>query len=1065
MKSAIATIVANSATTPPPPTTSKKSKINNPKFLLSSIAISILCSVDLSADCSTLGGTDNGNTCTISGVVIVDGSNGIDGTNSYFEATNDMTGKSVIIDGTNITGAYGKSLTGGNIAGVRPHIPDSPDKVQIANNNTLKITGGSNVDQYDIAGTKVNNPGINIKANNNNLIISGSGTSVKSHNALAGAWIPGVGTANENSVTINEGATVTGNVSGGDAEQGEASKNIVVIDSATVTGNVTAGRVDRGGTAANENSVTISGTAVVTGNITGGGSINADNGPQTANNNEVTINDTAQIIGNITGGDSRQQNGTANSNKITIGQNANISQVTQITGATSTQGTANNNELNIAGSVGAGTAITGGVGSTDASNNNILISGDSAGAVIGGQSAQGTANNNDIIIGGSSVGGNVIGGIGNTDAGDNNITIAGSVTGNVTGGQSAQGTANKNDITIGGSVTGNVTGGEGQTGAENNNISVAGSVGGNVTGGKSDTTVASGNDIVIGGNVGGNVTGGEGQTGAENNNISVAGSVGGDVIGGKTENGSAGNNIINIDGNTQGDIIGGQTKDPNGQTGGNKITANGNVDGNIYGGYNEATQKVQGSNNTITLSGNLNKVTGNIQVGDTTSNGGSGNTLNINTNNPVTLEGKTNGAQNINIAVGNLGAGDAAVTIGPNGSIDVGGTTISAELKVKDNFNNDDTLKLFQTQGNAKIEGEANSVDVTAVKGGAVTYKVEIDKSDLTKPAEAKITGITPETKTISEGLVAGAAAISIASENAAGKGVESAAASTYVNMANAGAGTAVVAPFGSSMGGSSKIKTGSYVRSTGISLIVGAAAGKYTDDGKLTIGPFIEMGKNWYSTYNDFGNGEIRGDGDSRYIGAGLLARYDFGSILSSRPYVEASFRYGRNYNRYENIHMNDGFGNHAKYHMNTNYIGYHLGAGYEFRKDDKAIELYAKYLYTRLAGDEIEIMHIPYVFEAVESHRLITGSRYKLDLDPKDNFKITPYAGVALDYEFEGSGDVYAAGFAVDSPTLRGASTMLEAGVTIDNNKGFSVDLGAFGHMGKRQGINGIANVKFEF
>ncbi|ARQ98149.1 autotransporter domain protein [Campylobacter lanienae NCTC 13004] len=1065
--------------------------MNNSKILLSSITISILCSVNLSAACSP--GTENGNTCTVSGQTI----NG--SFNPYFSRDDNIIGKNVIIDGgTTVTYQYGKSITGGNVRNKK------------ADNNTLTITGRSNVHQFDIAAAKVNNPtgdGTS-SASGNNLIISGEGTIVKKSNVLAAGWVPGKGTANDNNVIINSGATVEGSVFSGDAEQGESSRNNIIIDSATVIGKVTAGNVDSGGIAASENSVTISGNAVVKGDITGGGS-NA----REANSNEVTINDTAQIIGNITGGSSIAQDGTANFNKITIGQNANISQVTQITGATSTQGTANNNELNIAGSVSANTSITGGVGSTDASNNNILISGDSAGAVIGGQSAQGSANNNDITIGGNatgnitggdgkdgasdnnilisgnstgaiiggqsdagaankndiiiggSVGGDVIGGIGNTDAGDNNITIAGSVTGNVTGGQSAQGTANKNDITIGGSVSGNVTGGEGQTGAENNNISVAGSVGGNVTGGKSDTTVASGNDIVIGGSVGGNVIGGDGKTGAENNNISVAGSVGGDVIGGKTDSGSAGNNIINIDGNTQGNIIGGQTKDPNGQTSGNQITANGNVDGNIYGGYNEATQKVQGSNNTITLSGDLTKVTGNIQVGDTTSNGGSGNTLNINTKNPVTLGGKTNGAQNINIAVGNLGAGDAAVTIGPNGSIDVGGTTISAELKVKDNFNHGDTLKLFQTQGNAKIEGEANSVDVTAVKGGAVTYKVEIDKSDLTKPAEAKITGITPETKTISEGLVAGAATISIASENTAGKGIESAAASTYVNMATAGAGTAVVAPFGSSMGGSSKIKTGSYVRSTGISLIVGAAAGKYTDDGKLTIGPFIEMGKNWYSTYNDFGNGEIRGDGDSRYIGAGLLARYDFGSILSSRPYVEASFRYGRNYNRYENIYMNDGFGNHAKYHMNTNYIGYHLGAGYEFRKDDKAIELYAKYLYTRLAGDEIEIMHIPYVFEAVESHRLLTGSRYKLDLDPKDNFKITPYAGVALDYEFEGSGDVYAAGFAVDSPTLRGASTMLEAGVTIDNNKGFSVDLGAFGHMGKRQGINGIANVKFEF
>lgn len=40
----------------------------------------------------------------------------------------------------------------------------------------------------------------------------------------------------------------------------------------------------------------------------------------------------------------------------------------------------------------------------------------------------------------------------------------------------------------------------------------------------------------------------------------------------------------------------------------------------------------------------------------------------------------------------------------------------------------------------------------------------------------------------------------------------------------------------------------------------------------------------------------KIKIDGDSRYIDAGILARYDFGSIIS-RPYVKASFRYDRNY------------------------------------------------------------------------------------------------------------------------------------------------------------------------
>ncbi|WP_086226159.1 hypothetical protein [Campylobacter devanensis] len=120
--------------------------------------------------------------------------------------------------------------------------------------------------------------------------------------------------------------------------------------------------------------------------------------------------------------------------------------------------------------------------------------------------------------------------------------------------------------------------------------------------------------IIISGDSAGAIIGGQSTQGTVNKNDII--------IGGKTENGSASNNIISVDGNTKGNIIGGQTLDPNGQTSGNQITANGNVDGNIYGGYNQATQKVQGSNNTITLSGDLTKVIGNIQVGDKTSNSG-----------------------------------------------------------------------------------------------------------------------------------------------------------------------------------------------------------------------------------------------------------------------------------------------------------------------------------------------------------------------------------------------------------------------------------------------------------
>ena len=185
----------------------------------------------------------------------------------------------------------------------------------------------------------------------------------------------------------------------------------------------------------------------------------------------------------------------------------------------------------------------------------------------------------------------------------------------------------------------------------------------------------------------------------------------------------------------------------------------------------------------------------------------------------------------------------------------------------------------------------------------------------------------------------------------------------------------------------------------------------------------------------------------------------------MASRPYIESSARFGKNYNKYENTHMTDGNGNHAKYDMDTNYFGVHVGGGYEFKIYNHALDLCAKYLYNNLAGDKIDIMNLPYEFKAVESHKLLTGARYKVDLDPVNNFKLSPYAGAALDYEFKGSADVYSYGLAVDSPNLKGASAMLEAGLSIDTNRGFSGDVGAFGHVGKRQGINGLANIKFEF
>ncbi|MCI7363488.1 MAG: hypothetical protein MSH23_00430, partial [Campylobacter lanienae] len=165
--------------------------MNNSKILLSSITISILCSVNLSAACPN--GTESGDTCTISGATINDSVTPWHNRNPG----GDSIGKTLIIEnGTHITQGNQKSTYAGSVRNGK------------ADENTLIITGGSVLNVEYVSGGKVNNPIDTSSASNNSVTISGANTQVTSKHILSGGWTAGEGTANENIVTIKEGATV-----------------------------------------------------------------------------------------------------------------------------------------------------------------------------------------------------------------------------------------------------------------------------------------------------------------------------------------------------------------------------------------------------------------------------------------------------------------------------------------------------------------------------------------------------------------------------------------------------------------------------------------------------------------------------------------------------------------------------------------------------------------------------------------------------------------------------------------------------------------------------------------
>ncbi|MDD7323294.1 MAG: hypothetical protein SOU37_02150, partial [Campylobacter lanienae] len=122
--------------------------------------------------------------------------------------------------------------------------------------------------------------------------------------------------ANENRVTIQNGAKVKGHVFGGDSKLGVSSENSVSVNSATVDGNITAGY---NGQTADKNSVTIK-DANVTGHVRAGKFTITG---ATTNENTVTISGNSEVNGTIIAGDIFK-GASANKNKVIIKDNAKV---------------------------------------------------------------------------------------------------------------------------------------------------------------------------------------------------------------------------------------------------------------------------------------------------------------------------------------------------------------------------------------------------------------------------------------------------------------------------------------------------------------------------------------------------------------------------------------------------------------------------------------------------------------------------------------------------------------------------------------------------------------------
>lgn len=367
----------------------------------------------------------------------------------------------------------------------------------------------------------------------------------------------------------------------------------------------------------------------------------------------------------------------------------------------------------------------------------------------------------------------------------------------------------------------------------------------------------------------------------------------------------------------------------------------------------------------------------------------------------------------------------------------------------------------LEAEEKARQEAEQKAAEEKAKQEAEQKAKEEAMKAVVVAMMAEEIRQSNPQFKALSEGAISAVTTVLAAADTAATSGMDEASKATSANAATLGAGQTAMAAFGATGGGSMRYKSGSHVDVKGVNVLAGVGFSREFNEGKIMIAPFVEAGWSKYNTYNSFNNAaSVEGDGDSSFVGFGALLRYDISG--ASHPYIEASVRAGELKNKYNAGSVYDRLGRVLEYTTHTPYFSAHVGAGYIFDLGDGlSLDLGAKYLYTHVKSDKVNVAGDKFSFGAVNSHRLRASAKVEKEL----NENVSVYGGMAYEYEFKGSANASINGRTIKAPSIKGGSGMAEVGFGWYLTKNVRLDISAQGWVGKKQGVNGNIGIKINF
>ena len=1034
--------------------------------------------------------------------------------------------------------------------------------------STLKNTGGDAVASVYAGYTEKSG-----EASHNQVTVSGTTTTPTSIQGSVYGGYTKSGTANNNSVTINNNSTINSSVYAGFTKSGEASYNKVTVSgsNASIQSEVYGGH---GTHDSSYNIVELSEGAYAGDDVVGGHSAGGSSTSQNVIHNEVTVSSGSRVENGLYGGVITEGRGTGTVQHNTVNLN-NASAGYEVVGGgvllDAPTGTVENNAVNISAGTVEGNVYGGafhyfyGTGNSDIRNNTVTLSKgtvvtksefhhDRPGSVYGGYNLGiGDVTGNKVSVSGNSrVESDVYGGFLGAQTGnveDNHVDIsAGVVEGSVYGGafdyssDTDSGTSDsmKNTVSLseGTVVNGSVFGGysSGIGDVTGNNVTVSGSsrVGGDVYSGMakgnndSNPGSASQNKVRIesGSTVGGSVYGGWNSNGETTGNfVYVNGTASGGVTAGYTLSGDATGNFVYVNGTASGGVTAGYTL--SGDAAGNEVlveggtvldhlyggyTALGNATGNVItvkggtvnaemvGGYDDGTA----TNNTVTLYDSARFTGSDIyggKSGGSSSDVFTGNTLNVygqidaaslqnfqNLNfydvaddkasvdlsrSAVIGDGK---GSMTNVFIGNLRNqegdipeeyvlihtptasssytgtnlyvnGNTVVTIGPDGSYVPYSGTVA----------NDGTMD--------NATGSTGMTTSQKLTKGFLTFEVDYfikNGQDLIarwkKDAPVEVNS---ETEEFTASRQASAALMDEGADFVAGEGIDRALQASQCLPGEPCGAKAFVAV----NGGYSTYKAGTTFDMSYGNMLAGIARQCKIGPVGYLAGVFFETGlSRFHSEYEPDDSRSIDSEGHDYYYGVGALAKVFLNRDLLKGLYAEGSIRYGLMMGDWQS-HDIQADGQTADWDGRAPYLTAHGGLGYMWDvTDNVTADVYAKYFWGHLWGDDGTICGQQFEFDDIYSSRVRTGARLNFKKDETFSW----YLGGAWEHQFDSKsrGTIY--GYDVPSTDLRGNTAIAEAGVFFKPaaDSDFSFMLGTTGYFGeKREGVTGHLQVRYEF